>query len=196
MVGIWRDLRLETLSFLFNHGTSDLFLLSEHERQHEILDCFLVSRPYLEMPQPRGEPLPDTLQAVWKAYHYLNAVGSEVCDKLTDRETLRLKGGTILDALVRRAEDLRTQLGQVDVFLSGDITSLPPTFLEAVYDDITAKTKSIALSTKFGPNPQAGIKWLEDELKKSVNTDDDLVSFRKMVQRTMAAKSPDDFLNR
>ena len=66
---------MEAFTLLFNHGTADLFLLAEHQRQREALDCFLDERPHLEMSQPRGEPLPDTLQATWKAYVYLDAVG-------------------------------------------------------------------------------------------------------------------------
>lgn len=85
---IWGGLRMETLHKLFNHGLSDPFILAEQENQERLVNCWLVERPYLEMPQPHGERDADTIQAVFQCYVYLSTVGSEVCDRLTDRQTL------------------------------------------------------------------------------------------------------------
>lgn len=197
-VAIWRDLRMEAFALLFDHGTADLFLLAEHQRQREVLDCFLDERPYLEMPQPRGEAIPDTLQAVWRAYGHLDAVGSEVCDKETDRQTLRLEGRSILDLLVGRLETLRQQWRTFEErdATAGESLPMPGTMLEAVYDDLTAKTKSVALTAKFGPNPLATIRWIEDRMKGGGATENDVAAFRATVQRVLAAKTPDDCAGR
>ena len=193
---IWRNLRMETFAFLFNHGTADLFLLSEHERQREVLDCFLEERPHLEMPQPRGQPIPDTLQAVWRAYMHLDSAGSEVCDKETDRQTLRLEGRSILDDLSGKAEALRQgwRAFAARHAVVGEPPSMPGTMIEAVYEDLTAKTKSIALSAKFGPNPKATIKWLVDRMKEDGVSEPELANFRAALQRVLAAKTPEDCL--
>ena len=71
VVDIWRDLRLEALHKLYNFGKADVFRLSEAHRQSELLDCFLDERPHLEMPQPRDETVPDTVQAMGQVYIYL-----------------------------------------------------------------------------------------------------------------------------
>lgn len=52
---IWAGLRMEALHKLFNFGLSDPFILAEQENQQRLVNCWLVERPYLEFPQPRGE---------------------------------------------------------------------------------------------------------------------------------------------
>ncbi len=193
-VAIWRNLRMETFALLFNHGTADLFLLSEHQRQREVLDCFLDERPHLEMPQPRGQPIPDTLQAVWRAYIHLDSIGSEVGDKDTDQRTLRQEGRSILDELTSKAVALREGWSAFAArqVVTGERQPMPGTMIEAVYEDLTAKTKSIALSAKFGPNPKATIRWLEDRMKEDGASESDLVNFRATVRRVLTAKTPED----
>ena len=70
-------------------------MLAGGRRQLELLNCFLDQRPHFEFPQPRGEPVADTLQAVFQAYRYLSEVGSEVLDRETDRMALKAKGRDI-----------------------------------------------------------------------------------------------------
>ena len=65
---LWTDLRLEALHMLFGFGKADAFRLAEPRHQSELLDCFLDKKPHLEMPQPRGEVNPDTIQAMFQAY--------------------------------------------------------------------------------------------------------------------------------
>lgn len=173
---IWAGLRLEALHKLFNFGLSDPFILAEQESQERLVKCWLVDRPYLEFPQPHGERDADTIQAAFQCYHYLSTVGSEVCDRLTDSETLRLEGRSILDALNAEAEAL-----------TGNRT-----LLEALYDDLTAKAKSIALSTRFGPHYEAGIKVVRDKL---LEDGQDTSGFDALTQRILAAKSPDELIS-
>lgn len=171
---IWAGLRMEALRQLFNFGLSDPFILAEQDKQKKLLECWLVERPYLEMPQPRGELNADTIQAVFRCYHYLSIVGSEVCDRLTDSETLRLEGGSFLDALNAEAAHMKADR----------------TLIEAIYDDITAKAKSIALSARFGPHWEAGIKHVRNRLLSGGN---DVAAFDNLTQRLLAAKTPDEF---
>lgn len=171
---IWGGLRMEALHKLFNFGLSDPFILSEQEHQERLVNCWLVERPYLEFPQPHGERDADTIQAVFQCYVYLSTVGSEVCDRLTDRQTLELEGRDILDDLNAAAANL-----------SGH-----GTLLEVVYDDVTAKSKSIALSARFGPHYEAGIKYVRDKL---VTDGQDVSRFDDLTRRLLAAKTPDEF---
>jgi hypothetical protein len=69
---------------------------------------------------------------------------------------------------------------------------MPGTMIELVYEDLTAKTKSIALSAKLGPNLKATTRWLEDRMQGDGARDADLASFRTTVQRVLAAKTPED----
>ena len=175
VVDIWAGVRMETLHKLFNFGLSDPFILAEQQNQQRLARCWLVDRPYLEFPQPHGELDADTIQAVFQCYQYLSTVGSEVCDRLTDGETLRLEGRSILDALNAEAESL-----------TGNRT-----LLEALYDDVTAKAKSIALSTRFGPHYEAGIKFVRDKL---IADGADTSGLDALTQRILAAKIPDELL--
>lgn len=175
-VEIWAGLRMEAFHKLFNFGLSDPFILAEQEKQQRLVRCWLVDRPYLEFPQPHGERDADTIQAVFQCYHYLSTVGSEVCDRLTDSETLRLEGRSILDDLNAEAENLTDNR----------------TLLDALYDDITAKAKSIALSARFGPRYEAGIKFVRDKLLRD---GEDISDFDALTQRMFAAKTPDEVLS-
>ncbi|WP_421707522.1 hypothetical protein [Algihabitans sp.] len=193
VVGIWRDLRLEALSHMFNFGRSDPMLLADQRRQAELLRCLLDERPHLQMPQPRGEVVPDTLQAVWQVYLYLDQIGSEVADRETDRATLKLAKKNIFDDLTARAEQLRIGWEAFEGAIKNNNTELPETpetLLEELYQDVTAKTKSIALSAQFGPNYEAMVKMLEEEVRKRGG---DVDKARASTQRVMEAKDPDEF---
>lgn len=185
VVELWRDLRMEALHKLFNFGQSNPFLLSEQTRQAELLGSFLDERPHLEMPQPRGEPVADTLQAMWQVYVYLSEVGSEVADRETDRGTLRLAKRSILDSITARAEALRPQW---EAYARDPVPKMPTTLIEALYEDVTAKAKSIALTTVFGPSYEAGI---EHVVKLAADRGTNVDEFRTSIRRVMAATDPD-----
>lgn len=55
---------------------------------------------------------------------------------------------------------------------------------------MTAKAKSIALSARFGPQYEAGIKYVRDKLLKEGQ---DVSRFDELTRRLLTAKSPDDF---
>lgn len=190
VVEIWADLRIEALHKLFNFGKSDPFLLSDPRHQADLLACFLNDRAHLEMPQPRGMVIPDTIQAMWQVYLYLDAAGSEVADRETDRTSLKLEGRSILDRIEAGCAELRERMAALRAG-TGD-GSIPPTMIELLYEDVTTKAKSIALSAKFGPHYEGGIRFVEDQLAKQ---GDDLASFRATVARVLAAKDPDHLYN-
>ena len=186
VVEIWAALRIEALHKLFNFGQSDPFILSDLRRQGELLSCFLDEQPHLEFPQPRGAVVPDTMQAMFQVYLYLDAVGSEVADRETDRTGLKLEGRSILDHIELQCAELRPRLAAFRP--GGGDRILPPTLIELLYADVTVKAKSIALSAKFGPHYESGIKFLENQVSKS---GDDPAPFRAAVARVLAAKDPD-----
>lgn len=190
VVEIWADLRIEALHKLFNFGQSDPFLLSDQRRQDELLASFLDDRAHLEMPQPRGAMIPDTIQGMFQVYLYLDVAGSEVADRETDRAGLKLEGRSILDRIESDCAALRPRLAAFKAG-TGDGT-IPPTMIELLYEDVTAKAKSIALSAKFGPHYEGGIKFMEDQLAKH---GEDPAAFRASVARVMAAKDPDHLAN-
>lgn len=186
VVEIWADLRIEALHKMFNFGQSDPFLLADQRRQSELLGCFLDGRAHLEMPQPRGAVLPDTIQGMFQVYIYLADAGSEVADRETDRAGLKLEGRSILDRIESECVALRSKIAALRAG-TGDGT-IPPTMIELLYEDVTAKAKSIALSAKFGPNYEGGINFAEDLLAKQGT---DVAPFRASVARVLAAKDPD-----
>lgn len=156
VVGVWRDTRIEALRQLW--GTEgwkpEAGLLADRTRQSEILACLLDEQPHLAMPQPRGEAKADTIQAMFQVYNYLGQVGSKVADRETDRLTLKVKRHrTVFDDLTDRAAQLRTEWARYPVALNsdeGDPLNFPKTLFEAMYEDVTAKAKSIALSAIWG----------------------------------------------
>lgn len=194
VVEIWHDLRLEALHSLFNFGQADPFLLSDQKQQMELLSCFLDERPHLEMPQPRGEIVPDTIQAMWQIYVYLDEVGSELADCETDRETLKMTGRSILDNLIAQAVALRASWEAFEDAVqanAGPLPEMPKTLIEALYEDVTAKAKSVALSAMLGPSHEGGIKYLERRVEERGG---DAASVRATFERILAAKDPDDFV--
>jgi len=127
---------------------SEPSLLADPLRQLEVLTCFLEERPYLEMPQPRGEVVPDTIQAMWQAYVYLSEVGSEVADRETWPSKLKQDGRSILDRLISGATILQGEweaLEQAVKSKDKPLPEIPRTLLEILYEDVTAKSKSAAV---------------------------------------------------
>ena len=193
VVEIWRDLRLEALHKLFNFGKSDLSLLAEQRRQYEVLSYLLADQPCPQLPQPRGEIVPDTVQALWQVYVYLAEVGSEVADRETDRLTLKHTGRSILDQLTTQAGALRQSWKAFEQALQTTNTALPEmprTTIEILYEDVTAKAKSIALSATFGPIYEEGIKHLVTRLKEQGGNAQDIEA---EIDCVLKAKDPDEF---
>jgi hypothetical protein len=190
VVEVWADLRIEALHKMFNFGQSDPFLLSDQRRQEELLACFLDDRAHLEMPQPRGAVIPDTIQGMFQVYLYLDAAGSEVADRETDRAGLKLEGRSVLDRIETECAALRARLAAFKADTGDGI--IPPTMIELLYEDVTAKAKSIALSAKFGPHYEVGIKFVEEQLAMHGTG---VAAFRASVTKVLAAKDPDHLGN-
>jgi hypothetical protein len=194
VVRIWHDLRLQALSRMFNFGKADAMLLGDPTRQVELLSCFLDERPHLGMPQPRGDTIPDTIQAMWQVYVALDTVGSEVADRETDRARLKSQGRDILTNITVKATSLRRGWADFRGRLSAGTSppKWPETLLDALYADVTAKTKSIALSAKFGPNPEEMVEYLEAKLRE---TGTDPRQLRESYERVLRASDPADVSN-
>jgi hypothetical protein len=124
---------------------------------------------------------------------YLDKIGSEVADRETNRHTLRLAKRDIISALTSRAEDIRADWEAFDRGIKSSselLPEMPRTLFEAMYEDVTAKTKSIALSAVFGPSYEANMRFVEDEIRSRGG---DVEKLRALNRRVMAATDPDEF---
>lgn len=192
--GIWSDVRLEAMHKTFGFGQADLMMLADIRRQAELFVAFVDERPHLEFPQPRGEFVADTLQAVWQAYLYLDAVGSEVMDSATDRVALKAKGRDILSDFTVQAREFRDLWTAYERAIKGGTNPLPEmprTMIDLLWADVTAKTKSIAMSKVFGPSPAAGIQFMLRTVAER-GTEQDVAMVRASIDRVRAAREPED----
>lgn len=187
LVAVWSGVRLEALRGLFGYGKSEPFLLSDFREQQTVFASFLDDRPQFEMPQPRGETLPDTIQGVGQVYYYLSNVGSELADRETDNDGLKIEGRSIYDDINRACEAARVDWRNWRAAPSQ--SKMPKTFIELLYDDVTAKSKSIALSKVYGPLYENGIKFVEELMTEP----SDRAKFRATIERVLNATDPDHF---
>ena len=193
VVAIWRDTRFEALALMFAFGKSEPKLLADIRRQPEIFRVLIEEKPHLEFPQPRGETVADTLQGVWQTYVFLDRIGTEVADRETDRYRLKADGKDIFSNLMEFAnsscsEWVRFAAGEID--RQDGLPIIPKTLFEYAYGDITAKTKSIALSAQFGPHYLDGLKTLEKTVK---DKGEDTKNIRAMFEQILKLKDPDHF---
>lgn len=191
---VWSDVRLEALHKMFGFGQADLMMLADFRRQAELFVSFIDERPHLEFPQPRGQSVADTLQAVWQAYLYLDAVGAEVMDSATDRVALKLKGRDILSDFTAQARELRDLWASYERAVRGGTAPLPDmprTMIDLLWADVTAKTKSIALSKVFGPSPEEGIEFMLKTVAEH-GTESDVARIRARIDRLRAARQPEE----
>ncbi|MER9614543.1 hypothetical protein [Mesorhizobium sp. M0207] len=182
---IWRDVISEVFVRMLEFGDSDLTILADFRRQPEVLARFLVDRPHLSMPQPNGDRLDQTLQAVWQGYLYLAKIGEETLDRETSRFDLSKRGKDIVSDLAQRAEVLRASASNPDA------SALPECFIEAVYEDVNRKAKSIALSAMFGPAYESGISHMVKLVTES-GAQADVRTVEDSIRRIMNATTPDD----
>lgn len=113
VVGIWRDTRLEVLRQLWGYGASEPTLLADRFQQKKLLYAFFENKPQYEYShQPSGDPLHDTLQALFHVYLLLEKAGTAVGDKETDGLFLKCVAKKTIfsdfeeDAKVLRADGL------------------------------------------------------------------------------------------
>lgn len=194
VIDLWNDVRLEAFHKIFNFGKADLMLLADMRQQLTLLNSFLDERPHLQMPQPRGEPIADTLQGVWQVYIYLSAVGSELMDYSTDKSVLKFCGRDILTDFNEKATVLRSQWQAFDRAVKDKGIALPDTpetIIAVLWADVTAKTKSIALSKVFGPKPESGIQYMLKLLAERAS-ESEVAEMRAYVDRVQAAREPEE----
>lgn len=196
--GVWSGVRIEAACRLIGFGQANIMLLADFQRQSELFAAFIDERPHLRFPQPTGEPIADTIQAMWQAYVYLDAVGSELMDSATDRASLKANGKDIVSDFTARAEELRSQWDAFEIALKNDRAALPlipEMMLDLFWADVTAKTKSIALSKIFGPIPEDGMRFMLDTVAVQ-GSPADVASLSAAFERVRAALEPDDLTGR
>ena len=195
VIGIWGDTRLEALRQLWGYGASDIALLANHHQQKRLLDSFVEEKPYLEYPlQPSGDSVHDTLQAIFQVYLFLGEAGSAVADKET-------AGSIVFSGFEQQAKTLQTKWGEFEEALHGsrNVPPTPSTLVEILYEDVTRKAKTIALSSQFGANYRAGLNCfveLYQREMKSLGHSEDRVKkegddLQMIIQKILAAESPD-----
>ncbi len=193
---LWNDTRLEAFHKMFNFGQSDLLLLADVRHQLPLLNIFFDERPHLEMPQPRGETFADTLQGIWQLYLYLGMVGSSLADPATDATALKSLKRDILSDFSEQAEVLKVSWQAYDRSIRDPklaVTEQPKTMFEILWDDVTAKTKSIAMSKVFGPMQESGIQHMIALCSENSN-EIELREIQALIGRLRHAREPEDVL--
>lgn len=185
---IWNDVRLEAFEKMFNFGTANLSLLADRREERSMLAALETMEPQLRLSEPVGTPHTDTLLAVWRVYEYLDAVGTDVGDASTDRHLLNARGVSIFDKFISKSDELRSARQR---YAASSSEPMPATLMDILYDDVTSKTKSIAMSAVFGPNPESGITYMLGLIAKEGKPKD--VEFMKAsVAKLRAAREPED----
>lgn len=201
-VEVWRDTRLEALRHLWGYGASDAMLLADPRQQEALLGAFFKNKPHLEFPhQPSGDPVRDTLQALFQVYEFLGKAGSAVADSATDRLSLSQRRKTIFSEFEDQAKSL---LELWAVFMqairgSGELPATPPTLFEVLFRDVTSKAKTIALSARFGPDYRAGMAYIVTAIQKQLkdrgespsNIEKKMHEVQSLMQAVLAADDPD-----
>lgn len=191
---VWTDVRMEAFQRMFGFGLADPFMLCDMRRQAQLFSAFLNEQPHFEFPQPRGQPIADTLQSVWQIYVYLDQVGSEVMDRETNRESLKARGADIISAFTAEAVVLCDSWIRFEKAIGGhdeELPKMPRTMIEALWEDVTFKTKSIALSVIFGPYYEGGMAQALEIVKKNA-TKLEFDTVKASLDRVRTAKQPED----
>jgi hypothetical protein len=192
---IWRDVRFEAMNKMFGFGQADIMMLADISRQAQLFTTFVDVRPHLQFPQPKGQPVEDTLQGLWQAYVHLDAVGSAVFDSATDRLALKAKGRNILSDFTSQANDLRDRWVAFERTVPdgkiGPPLEVPRTMIELLWADVTTKAKSIAVSTVFGPLQEQGMERMLGFIVKR-GSQQEVEEARASLDRLRAAREPED----
>lgn len=126
---------------------------------------------------------------MFQVYEHLSQVGTDVCDPLTDRHTLRLKKRDILTDLETAATALHREWSE-PLGTDGRPVELPRTLFDLFFADLNAKTKSIAFATVFGPYIEKQIAWTVAQVRES---DGDAAAdhLEKVIMTIWRADNPD-----
>lgn len=150
VIRIWHSLRLESCIPALRFGEGSLFDLADSGTQMSVLTAFVENRAHLMFPQPVGSRFDQSIQGMFQVYRHLSDVGTDVCDPLTDRHTLRFQNRDILTDLEAAATELHREWSE-SLETDGRPLQLPRTLFDLFFADLNAKTKSIAFATVFGP---------------------------------------------
>lgn len=185
---IWNDFRLEALERMFNYGQADLMMLADFRKQRDLLNALTTNAPHFRDTQPTDEALRDTWSAVWQVYACIDSVGTELGDAKTDREGLRLQGKTIFDDFMERMKDLQVAWAY---YSTSSTAAMPSTIIEMLWQDVTDKTKSIAMSAVFGPNQEAGIAYMLGLIAKD-GKPRDVEYMKTTIDKMRSARQPEE----
>lgn len=187
---IWHHLRLEAFAQALDFGEGSLVDLADAAKQKAVLRELLDRKVHLQLPQPSGSAEAQSVQSMWQVYCYLSHVGSEVCDPLTDRHMLSVRGRDILSDL---EADARSLLSCWDEVPSQSGSNLPSTLFEAFFADVNRKSKSIALATAFGPDYENEIPRALEEV---VQRGGDATTARRKIDALLMSGTPDEAAER
>jgi|GEM_PF-3447632 len=189
VIRIWHSLRLESCIPAIRFGEGALADLADIRTQREVLAALVENRAHLVFPQPSGSAFDQSIQGMFQVYEHLSNVGTDVCDPLTDRQTLRYQKRHILTDLETAAAALHREWSE-PLGTDGRSVELPRTLFDLFFADLNAKTKSIAFATVFGP-------YIEKEMAATIaevrehDGDAAAAHLEKVLTAIWAADNPD-----
>lgn len=181
---IWHHLRLEAFMISVRYGEGSLLDLAEIGNQPAALAAFLDQKAHLQFPQPSGDRFAHAVQGMWQAYLYLSEVGREVADPATDPFQVKKREGGILAEIEEGARRSR------EWWASKNEDPLAATLFTLFFDDMNAKTKSIALSHLLGPYHDKGAEDAITDIGKE-HGEELAVEFRKLIELVKRSPNPD-----
>lgn len=189
---VWRDTRIEALSFLWALPASEPAGLADSREQVDLLEAFNRATPHPMTPLPEsGNAVQDTLSCVLQVYVYLDKIGTTVGDRETCRFTLQLAGRTVLSDLEESTGRLEEQWKAFTANAlqprQGPLPKMPETFFDLIYRDVTRKSRSIALSSRFGPSYEEGIASMLELTVSNMKASG--MSAAKVAENTKRAKA-------
>lgn len=189
VIRIWHYLRLESCIPAIRFGEGSLADLADIGTQRDVLAAFVENRAHLMFPQPSGSRFDQSVQGMFQVYEHLSDVGTDVCDPLTDRHTLRYQKRDILTDLEAGAAALHKEWSE-PLGTDGRAVQLPRTLFDLFFADLNAKTKSIAFATVFGPYIEKEIAAIIAEARES---DGDAAAdhLEKVIMTIWNADNPD-----
>jgi hypothetical protein len=192
VLGIWRCTRLEFYAALLARG-ANLSVFGDLREQATIFRLFEDEKLYLAMrvgaSSSDDPPANTALLALMYGYLHLSEAGTESADPATSRLSLKVAGRSITSDLEQAVSTARKQWEEI-IHGSKRDGKLPPTMIEILDADVLAKSKTIALTTRFGPHYEAGISHVEQLLRKNIqNAEAD--QFRREISTVLAANNPD-----
>lgn len=185
---IWTFSRIEAFFPFLISKHSNILLLSDLSKQKEILNVWFVEKPHLAFPHSITEnEIEETVKSVFKVYIEMAKIVEEVgADEIG-------RGGKLFDSFNEKMKELKNNWDNEQ-----DITNLPLIF-DILFEDITSKTKIIALCSVFGPDYsnmmdtliQHVAESLKQEGKSEKEVNESIEKSRKKFAELLLKKDPD-----